>query len=163
MHLGLQTSSNSRPHVEDRNHHISLHAHTQRDHHLPLLDPVLSGRKHSMQRAMKKQNKNTSTVPWKCSATTSSVSLCLSPLLWAHAPTSSSRTPERWWRSWSRRGGRRRRVDSRYAACWSRGPGSRWGPWSPRAWGGVDWASPIPCCTRNLCTWMSTKKSFHLQ
>lgn len=41
--LGLQTSSDRRPHVVDRNHHISLHTNAQREIHLSFLEPVLSG------------------------------------------------------------------------------------------------------------------------
>lgn len=41
--LGLQTSSDRRPHVVDRNHHISLHTNAQRESHLSFLEPVLSG------------------------------------------------------------------------------------------------------------------------
>lgn len=73
-------------------------------------------------------------------------------------PTSSVHTPVRWWRSLSLRWGCRRRVGSRSAACWSRGPGSWSGPWSSRAWSAVDWASPTPCCTRSLCTCMERER-----
>lgn len=73
-------------------------------------------------------------------------------------PTSSSHTPVKWWRSLSPRWGRRRRADSRCAACWSRGPDSWWDPWSSRAWSGVDWASLIPCYTHSLCTCTERRK-----
>lgn len=42
-HLGLQTPPNGGPHVVDGNHHVSLHADTQWENHLPLLDPVFPG------------------------------------------------------------------------------------------------------------------------
>lgn len=43
VYLGLQTSSNGRPHVVDGNNDVTLHAHTQRENYLALLDPVFSG------------------------------------------------------------------------------------------------------------------------
>lgn len=43
VYLGLQTPSNSRPHVVDWNNNVALHTHTQRENYLPLLDPVFSG------------------------------------------------------------------------------------------------------------------------
>lgn len=42
-YLGLQTPPDGRPHVVDGNHNVSLHAHAQRENHLPLLDSVFSG------------------------------------------------------------------------------------------------------------------------
>lgn len=43
VYLGLQTSSNGRPHVVDGNDDVALHAHAQRENYLALLDPVFSG------------------------------------------------------------------------------------------------------------------------
>lgn len=42
-YLGLETPSNGRPHVVNRNDDISLDADAQRENHLSLLDPVFSG------------------------------------------------------------------------------------------------------------------------
>lgn len=43
LYLGLQTPPDGRPHVVNRNNHISLGADAQREKHLSLLDPVFSG------------------------------------------------------------------------------------------------------------------------
>lgn len=142
LYLGLETPSNGRPHVVNRNSDVSLHAHSQRENHLTLLDPVFSG-EHS--------------VDW-------------ADEMWPHLlqcphfnqPTSSSRTPVRWWRSLSRRWGCRRTDDSRCAAYWSRGWDSWWGLWSPRAWNGVNWASLTPCYTHSLCTCTGRRKALLL-
>lgn len=139
LHLGLQTPSNGRPHVVNGNNNVSLHAHAQRENNLSLLDPVFPG-EHSVDLADRM---------WL-------------NLLWCqhfNQPTSSSRTPVRWWRSLSRRWGCRRTDDSRYAACWSRGWDSWWGLWSPRVWNGVNWAFLTPCCTHSLCTCTGRRKA----
>lgn len=139
LHLGLQTPSNGRPHVVNGNNNVPLHAHAQRENHLTLLDPVFSG-EHSVDFADR---------------------MWLNLLRCQHfnQPTSSSRTPARWWRSLSRRWGCRRTDDSRCAACWSRGWDSWWGLWSPRAWNGVNWAFLTPCCTHSLYTCTGRKKA----
>lgn len=132
LYLGLETPSNGRPHVVNRNNDISLDADAQRENHLSLLDPVFSG-EYSSDLADRMR---------------------LNSLRCQHfkPPTSSSRTPARWWRSLSRRWGCRRTDDSRCAACWSRGWDSWWGLWSLRAWNGANWASLTPCYTHNRCT-----------
>lgn len=139
-HLGLQTPPDGRPHVVDGNHHVSMHAHTQRENHLPLLDPVFSGDVRSRERAVISQHVIHSAY--------------IGSQTDARWLASSSRTPVRWRRSWSLRWGCRRRVCSRCAACWSRAQGSRSGPWWSTAWNAGGWASPTPCCTRSLCTCM---------
>lgn len=147
VYLGLKTPSNGRPHVVDWNDDVSLHTHAQLENYLTLLDPVLSGR------AVGGRQKVDVTV-------TMSDMIACNNVINSH-PTSSSRTPAPWWRSLSLRGGRRRRADSRCAACWSRGPELWWGPWSPGAWSVVDWASLIPCYTHNLCTCVERRQDHH--
>lgn len=132
LYLGLETPSNGRPHVVNRNSDVSLHTHAKRENHLTLLDPVFSG-EHSV---------DLTDGMWP--------NLLQCPHF--NQPTSSSRTPVRWWRSLSRRWGCRRTDGSRCAAYWSRGWDSWWGLWSPRAWNGVNWASLTPCYTHSLCT-----------
>lgn len=139
--LGLQTSSDRRPHVVDRNHHISLHTNAQRKSHLSFLEPVLSGGSQERQGCIKEVTVVIGELKWTF--------FCQK---WVMVHTSFSHSPAPWWRSLSLQWGRRKRAGSRCAACWSRALGSSSGTWSSRAWSVAEWASLTPCYTHNLCT-----------